>query len=184
MSAGSSSERTIAQSVFEGLFIHGLKPDKEFHAELTRAGYDVRNQKSTYPVEVWNQALLIGSRRCFPDLSLPEAERKLGQRFMIGFFSTITGKLIAVTLPIIGAQGLAKRLPRFWSSAGHGVALTTREIEPGHWHIEMTDPTPHPDFDSGVIDAAFDRVKANATVTVTARRANGYSAEVRWKPAR
>lgn len=177
------SELTIAQSVFEGLFSRALTLTPEFREDLRLIGYDVTRQEPTYHPDVWNAALHVAIKHVHPNLPSDQALRKLGTTFIDGFFQTIAGRFVATALPIVGPDGVMKRLARFWGSGAPGTLVETQPRAPGEWAIKVTHPYPQTDFDVGMFEGGFKRTGVKASVDIVERRPNGYTALVRWTAA-
>lgn len=175
---------TIAQSAFEGLFARALTPSPEFREDLRRIGYDMERQDTKYSPDVWNAALQVAVRYEYPQLPKHDALRKLGGRFIEGYFQTIAGRFVGTALPIVGAEGLMKRLHRFWGSGAPGTRVETKRLGEGDWRIDVTHPYPQADFDMGMFEVGLRRTRVEISVEMIERRVDGYSVRVRWTDPR
>lgn len=74
----SSFGRATQGSFFEGLFIRSLKASGAFASALKECGFDPHQPRALYPIEVWNAALEVAWRHCYPTLEREAAYRELG----------------------------------------------------------------------------------------------------------
>jgi uncharacterized protein (TIGR02265 family) len=126
-----------------------------------------------YPAKVWHDALEVAHRHLYPSMKREAAHRELGRKFIEGFFSTITGKVIAVALPFLGADALIKRIPKFSSMAARGIEVTARR-EGDTWVLTYKDPYPDPDFVAGVLEGNVNRTNNLRAIDIRNRSASGY----------
>ena len=172
----------IKQSVFEGLFVHmvHVQPGTPFAAALQQAGYDVAHPRSNYPSSVLQAVLAVAGRELFPGKPLPEAQWAVGRRFVEGFFKTLAGRTVALLLPVFGAEGLVKQLPRFFLTGNSSSVITvTREGERS-WRFELRDRFPSCEFAGGIIEELMRRAGLEPQVTVVERGAGHFVLRLRW----
>jgi uncharacterized protein (TIGR02265 family) len=174
------AEGTFQQSVFEGLFIHTLKAEGPLADLLRKEGYDLDHQQAVYPARVWRACLEAACRHLHPELPLQEAMQRLGTRFLDGFFSTIAGKLLSVTLPLVGPSVIMRRLPRFFAMGATGVGVSVQQEADRVWRVRVDTAVPVADFDAGVIASALTHAGVKPYVSVVARNAQGHALQVRW----
>ncbi len=176
-SAGSMTHH----AVFEGMFHRALHPTGAFADALRDAGYDLSRPLPRYPTHIWHACLEVARRHAFG--SLPEAEgyRRMGHRFIEGWFETIIGKLIAVGLPLLGPERALERTPRSWSAAQPDLKVELRKVAARHWEATLREHGVLPDFCAGLLEASARVAGApGASVTVRERGPDHCVLEVRW----
>jgi uncharacterized protein (TIGR02265 family) len=105
------SEPMTRATVFDCLFIKGLRADGAL-AELLRAeGVELRSLNAEYPIRVLNRCVDATCAHLYPDLELEDARLRLGRSFVQGFVQTLLGKAVAVGLPMLGPVRYLKRFP-------------------------------------------------------------------------
>ncbi|HZI16733.1 MAG TPA: DUF2378 family protein [Myxococcus sp.] len=176
-----SAGSTTSHAVFEGLFHRALHPTGAFADALREAGYDLKRPQSRYPTHVWHACLEVARRHAFG--SLPEAEgyRRMGHRFIEGWFETIIGKIIAVGLPLLGPERALERAPRTWSAAQPDLKMELRKQAERHWEATLREQGVLPDFCAGLLEGSARVAGAPAaSVTVRERGLDHCVLEVRW----
>ncbi|HET9450975.1 MAG TPA: DUF2378 family protein [Aggregicoccus sp.] len=178
----SRPESTIQQSLFEGLFVHslGAKPGTPLAEALRRAGYDLTRQEASYPRHVWKAALEAACREAYPNLAQEAAMRELGMRFLEGFFQTLAGRAVALLAPMLGPDGVLKRMPRFFSMGTQGTEVVVHEEGKGAWRLEQKDRHPLPEFTAGILTAALLRAGVNPQVVVGERSPERFVLHLTW----
>jgi uncharacterized protein (TIGR02265 family) len=176
------AESTIQQSLFEGLFVHslGAKPGTPLAEALRRAGYDLTRQEASYPRSVWKKSLEAAAREVYPNLAPEAAMRELGVRFLEGFFQTLAGRAVALLAPMLGPEGVLKRMPRFFAMGSQGTGVTVHEEGKRAWRLEQQDRHPLPDFTAGLITAVLLRAGVAPQVAVGERTPEGFTLHATW----
>lgn len=175
-----AADSTMQASVFEGLFVHTLKPSGAFLEDLRRAGFDPQVMEPSYPTPVFKACLAVATRHTAPGAPEPEALRALGGRFLDGYFQTLTGRLLAPLLGILGTEALIKRLPRMLTVGTPSTRVEAVQEGPQAWRLLVSDPCPLPDFLAGIVTAALARTKVQPRVEVRDARADGYVLRLTW----
>jgi uncharacterized protein (TIGR02265 family) len=173
-------ETYVQQSIFEGLFVKMLKPTGAFAEDLLRAGYDLKRQERIYPESVFKACVRIACRHVYPGMEEGAAMRLLGRRFIEGFFDTIAGRIVAVSLPVLGPVGLIRRLPRLWAMGTKGIKAEVREVTARQWLIEVHSRNAMGDFDAGFVSYLLERMGVDPKVEVTERREEYTVLSVSW----
>jgi uncharacterized protein (TIGR02265 family) len=181
MQGSPSAGRVTQGSFFEGLFIHSLRASGPFADALRASGFDVGKTKAIYPIEVWNEALEVAWRHCYPGLSREAAYRELGRQLGEGFLKTWMGKVVDMGLPMLGPERLISRIPNL-------VALDTFRYDVSvtqlGWHHHRvcfrSDPDAKPDLMAGLIESGLRRTGIVPCVTVTMRAARDFDIDVTW----
>lgn len=125
----STAEPVALQSMFEGLFVRALKVDGAFKDKLRAKGYDVDRPRTRYPMAVWLDCVDVAALEVFPGLARPQAWVQLGRRFIDGYFETLVGRMIGVTLPFLSPKTFVGRVPRFVTTGLEGEVSLTWEDE-------------------------------------------------------
>ena len=180
MGSTTGAGQQTALAAFEGLFQKTLKADGEFRRELRVAGYDMDAPKAFYPSEVWNRCIDVALRHVTPGKKREEALRALGKVLIDGFFQTIVGSVISVGLPMLGAERVVQRLPRYITSTSLGVKMTVEKMGERRYLLRSIDAYALPELTAGLIEAGLLRTKTAGTATVGERPPDAYAVEVRW----
>jgi uncharacterized protein (TIGR02265 family) len=171
-------------TAFEGLFVRALQPTGAFAEALRAAGYEVGSPpRAEYPTRVWQACVDLARRHTFPQLPRPEGERRLGERFMDGFFQTLSGKLLGATLPVLGPDTVMQRLPRLWASSQPNMGVATTRVAERHWTVTLRERGVMADFCVGVISAVLKRTRVEPELVVAEHDAEHCVLTVRWRGA-
>ncbi|REG32319.1 uncharacterized protein (TIGR02265 family) [Archangium gephyra] len=181
MMQDSFSGRATQGSFFEGLFVRSLQASGPFADELRACGYDPRNPKAIYPIEVWNAALEVAWRHCYTGWTREAAYREMGRQLGLGFLQTWMGKVVDMGLPMLGPERLMGRVPSL-------LALDTFRYEvrvlPLGWHQYRVsirnDPDAKPDLIAGLLEAGLSRTGVKPTTTVVMRSGPDFDIDVSW----
>jgi len=158
----------IAVNTFEALFLKALQVEGPVVAELKAVGFDVARLEPSYDVTVWRAALDVAGRHAYPDLSRDQADYQLGARLVDGYFDTLVGKVMLAAFPLLSAEALCKRLPRYFASGIDNVEKLP-ELEalgPGHFRVTLFGDGGVPWFTCGAIDAVLARKQVQPRSTV------------------
>jgi uncharacterized protein (TIGR02265 family) len=161
------------QSVFEGLFTNVLKPKGLFAEDLVAVGYDPQRPERTYPTRIWIEAVKVACRHACPGMSEPEALNRLGRLYIGGYLDTIIGRLIGVSLQVLGPEMLIKRLPRWSAMGASGIEISVAQQAPGVWKATWKDTYPLAEFIAGVMQGGAARA-GFTSVELAAKRVDGF----------
>jgi uncharacterized protein (TIGR02265 family) len=171
----------IAGSTFEGLFLKTLKVQGPIVQQLRRLGFDPEKMEAAYSVEVWRKSLQLAAKEYYPTLSSTDAEFQLGSRMVGGFLETIAGKVIAAALPFLSADGLCKRLPRFFSSGTIGMPPPTlTHLGERHYQVTMYGDQGVPWFTAGAVDAVMRINQVTPNIKVETVTSTSFTVGIRW----
>lgn len=161
----------VKKVVFEGLFGQalGTKADSALGRALREAGYDLANPAPQYPRAVWAAAVGLACEHTYPTLERSQAMRELGQRFIDGFFRTLGGRTLALLLPALGWESIARIVPRFFTQHSPGTEVLVHREAPEQWRFEFRYPCALPDFDAGIFEGALRRATVRARIEVVER---------------
>jgi uncharacterized protein (TIGR02265 family) len=176
-----AAQPRIPSSVFEGLFVRGLKPHPQLAQALAAEGYDPRCPEVEYPVQVWKRCVTVARTLVHADLSDEEAYRLLGRKLTEGFADTLVGRVAAVALPMIGAARVVERLPRYLALMGRP-DLDVRLVPVGERARYVTIPDTHnrPEFIAGALEVALERAHVRPFISVEERSHLGFRLLIRW----
>lgn len=110
------SQVIALQHMFEGLYGRSLRPTGALKERLRERGYDLDRPRTSYPLAVWADCLDASASELHPKLPRADAWERLGGQFIDGYFETLVGRMIAVTLPFMSAKLFLGRVPRFMTT--------------------------------------------------------------------
>ncbi len=181
MSPPPAARSMTHHAVFEGMFHRALHPTGAFAEALRGAGYDLERPLPRYPTHVWHACLEVARRHAFGELPEAEGYRRMGHRFIEGWFETIIGRLIAVGLPLLGPERSLQRMPRSWSAAQPDLKMDLRKVAERHWLVTLREHGVLPDFCAGILEASARRAGVpKLSVTVSERGPEHCVLDVRW----
>ncbi|MCY1080878.1 DUF2378 family protein [Archangium lansingense] len=177
----SFSGRATQGSFFEGLFVHSLKASGPFADALRECGYDPRHPKAIYPIEVWNAALEVAWRHCYPGMAREAAYREMGRQLGLGFLRTWMGKVVDMGLPMLGPDRLMARVPSLLALDTFRYDVKVLPLGQRQYRVSIRkDPDAKPDLIAGLLDAGLGRTGVRATTTVTMRNGQDFDVDVSW----
>lgn len=160
---------TTDNNIFEGLFAKLLKPQGAFKADLRAAGYDVDNPELRYPTATWMACIEVAARHVYPELSREDAHRKLGQRFVGRYLTTILGRIIRTLVFALGVDKFIMQLPKVVALSSTGLTADAKKLDaPGEYSIVFRGESQSPDFiagafEGGAQDVSIFKLKAEVT---------------------
>ncbi|HEX8699197.1 MAG TPA: DUF2378 family protein [Myxococcaceae bacterium] len=177
----SLSGRVTQGSFFEGLFVRALQAEGALADALRTVGVDVRHLQPSYPIEVWNDALEVTWRQRFAHLGREAAYRELGRQMALGFTRTLVGKVVDVSLPLLGPDRFVQRIPSLSRLDSFEYKVEVARLAERHYRVSYReDPDAKPDFMAGLFEEGLRRTGIAPTVTVTLRELQGFDLELRW----
>ncbi|WP_224246850.1 DUF2378 family protein [Hyalangium gracile] len=175
------SGRVTQGSFFEGLFVRALGAEGAFADALRTVGVDVRRLQPSYPIEVWNEALEVAWKQRFAHLERESAYRELGRQLAYGFIKTLVGKVVEVSLPLLGPERFVQRLPSLSRLDTFDYEVEVERLAERRYRVSYRrDPDAKPDFMAGLFEVGLRRTGVEPTVTVTMRERAGFDLEMRW----
>ena len=171
------------QSVFEGLFTNVLKPKGKFVEDLVAVGYDPQHPERTYPTRIWVNAVKVACRHACPGMPEGEALNRLGRLYIGGFLDTIIGRLIGVSLQVLGPEAIIKRLPRWAAMGATGIEITLLQQGPSEWKATWKDAYPLAEFLTGILQGGGERAGISA-VELVGKRPDGFDIVFRTAASR
>lgn len=175
------SGRVTQGSFFEGLFVRALGARGALADALRTVGVDVRHLQSSYPIEVWNDALEVAWKQCYPHLDRESAYRELGRQLAYGFIRTLVGKVVDVSLPLLGPERFVQRIPSLSRLDTFDYEVEVERLGERRYRVSYRqDPDAKPDFMAGLFEVGLRRAGVEPTVVVTMRGPTGFDLEMRW----
>ncbi len=173
--------RATQGSFFEGLFIHSLRASGAFADALRDCGFDTHHPKALYPIEVWNEALEVAWRHCYPGLERERAYHELGRQLILGFLKTRMGWVVGMSLPLLGPERLLSRLPSLFSLDTFRYDIEVRQLGWRHYLVCFrNDPDAKPDLVAGCIEEGLHKAGCMPTCSVTRRAGQDFDIELWW----
>jgi uncharacterized protein (TIGR02265 family) len=171
----------VPASVFEGLFVRGLKAEGRLVSELAALGYDIKKPEMDYPIQLWQRVTTLARQELYPELSEEHAYRLLGRQLVTGFAETLIGRVAAVALPMIGPLRALERVPRYLAMMGRtDIAVTLTPVGERGRRIHLTDRYNRPDLMAGGLERMLELTSVQPRITVEERSPDGYRLLVRW----
>jgi uncharacterized protein (TIGR02265 family) len=167
--------------LFEGLFVHGLPRNEAFEQEMREAGFDRDDLLPQYPLRLFRQCLDIACRHFYPGLTVEEGRRRLGQQFVQGFSQTVLGRVVSVTLPLLGPARFLKKFPehlRFDSSP-----ILVSSVQMGERQFRMDFRTGvglSPHFLRGILEESLRATRVNPAIRVVQNSPISFDLHITW----
>lgn len=175
------SGRVTQGSFFEGLFIRALAAEGAFADALRTVGVDVRRLQPRYPIEVWNEALEVAWKHRFSHLAREAAYRELGRQLAHGFLRTLVGKVVDVSLPLLGPERFIQRIPALSKLDAFEYQVQVERLSERRFRVSYReDPDAKPDFMAGLFEAGLRKTGVEPVVEVTKREPTAFEVELRW----
>ena len=175
----------VFQHAVEGLFQVGLKGrmTPPVQARLKDAGLDLsRPLLPAYPRAAWNHFIQISAEGLWPGESPERAYFALGRQLLLGYSRTLMGGAIIRLLRLIGPRRTLDRMTQNFRSGGNYNRCTVTEVGPREVLLWLNEPTLHPGYVAGILDAVLELVgAAQRDVQVHGRDAKGCTYRVRWE---
>lgn len=171
----------VPASVFEGLFVRGIKAEGRLAAELAALGYDMKKPEMDYPIHLWQRTVTLARQAVYAELGEEEAYRQLGRQLVVGFSETFIGRVAAVALPMIGPLRALERVPRYLAMMGRtDIEVTLSPVGERGRRIHLTDRYNRPDLMAGGLERMLELTSVQPRITVEERSPEGYRLLVRW----
>ncbi|AGC47922.1 hypothetical protein MYSTI_06649 [Myxococcus stipitatus DSM 14675] len=171
----------IPGSVFEGLFVRGLKVSGRLAQELEALGYDIRKPEVDYPIQLWQRAVALVRQEVFGELTDEEAHRQVGRTLVDGFAETLLGRVAAVALPMIGPARAAERIPRYLAMMGRpDLEVTMTPVGERGRRLVIPDRFNRPELFAGGFERMLEMANAQPRITVEERFSDSYRLLIRW----
>jgi uncharacterized protein (TIGR02265 family) len=167
--------------LFEGLFVHGLPRDEAFEAELHEAGFDRDDLLPQYPLRLFRQCLDIACRHFYPGLTVEEGRRRLGQQFAQGFLQTVLGRVVSVSLPLLGPARFLKKFPEHLRFDSSPIVVNTVQVSERQFRLEFrTGVGLSPYFLRGLLEEGLRMTRVSPNVRVTQNSPISFDLHITW----
>lgn len=171
----------VPASVFEGLFVRGLKAQGRLAQELEALGYHMKKPEMDYPNALWQRAVALARQEVYPELGEEEAYRQLGRQLVTGFAETLIGRVAAVALPMVGPARALERVPRYLTMMGRtDIEVTLSPVGERGRRIHLMDRYNRPDLMAGGLERMLELTSVQPRINVEERSAEGYRLLIRW----
>jgi uncharacterized protein (TIGR02265 family) len=163
----SLEEGTTSALAFEGLFLRGLEPSEDLRLALGGIGVELDALEPRYPSTVWIAAIDLARSYLAGVSGDPDVtERLLGRACFDGALRTLSGRLLAVTIPLMTVRSILARLELYLRMGRDDLSVDFHEDAAGYC-LRVTDPaTARPQFFAGLVEAALDLTGGRYALTV------------------
>jgi uncharacterized protein (TIGR02265 family) len=167
--------------LFEGLFVHGLPRNEVFEAELREAGFEREDLLPQYPLRLFRQCLDIACRHFYPGLTVEEGRRRLGQQFAQGFAQTVLGRVVSVSLPLLGPVRFLKKFPEHVRFDSSPILVNTVQVAERQFRLEFrTGVGLSPHFLRGLLEEGLRMTNATPSIRVTQASPVSFDLHITW----
>ncbi len=150
----------FSQSV-EGLFVKGISLSADTRNALRAAGLDLdRPLRPGYPAADVHRWIELVARVQFPELTIADGVRRIGNRAISGLEDGLIGKAMAAGLKLIGPKRALQRVDRIFKSNNNYQTATLLELTETSAKVQMSDVFGLPWFYVGVFEAAVRAIGA------------------------
>jgi uncharacterized protein (TIGR02265 family) len=163
----SPEEGTTSAMAFEALFLRGLEASEDLRLALGGIGVELDALEPRYPSAVWIAAIDLARSYLAGASGDSEAtERRLGRACFDGALRTLSGRLLAVTIPLMSVRSLLARAELYLRMARDDLWVDFDEGASGY-RLRVTDPaTARPQFFSGLLEGAMSLVGKPCAIAV------------------
>jgi uncharacterized protein (TIGR02265 family) len=170
----------VDSSLFEALF-RVKPPDEALTAQLHALGIDAAHLASHYRAAQWRAVVELYRHHLFPDDLGSVGHRKLGLALANAFGGTLTGRLLAATLPLLNPMQLLRRWPRFVRMGRTDVTLNVVELGERSVRLESFDPVDVPmEVNFGLLEYCFERMGERVELKIVSHEAEQYVVHCSW----
>ncbi len=167
--------------LFEGLFVHGLPRNEAFEEELRQAGFDRDDLLPRYPLRLFRQCLDIACRHFYPGLTVEEGRRRLGQQFAKGFSQTVLGRVVGVSLPLLGPVRFLKKFPEHLRFDSSPILVNSVQVGERQFRMEFrTGVGLSPHFLRGILEESLRATRVNPAIRVVQNSPISFDLHITW----
>jgi uncharacterized protein (TIGR02265 family) len=151
-------------------------------AQLKANGLDVeRPPRAAYPATQFEAWVRLAAQALFPEETLGEAQRLLGQRFFDGWQGTVTGAAVSAFLRLIGPRRSLSRVGRAFRN-GNNFTVTQTTFEEGNVAlVDFVQTQNLADFVRGNLEAGLVLMRVKGEVTIVSKGAREFVLRVEWR---
>lgn len=137
-----ASQAVVFVHTVESVFQRALKDDltPSLVARLRAMGLDLeRKLLPAYPVTLWNAVLEETVKTLSPTQPVPEAARRLGERMIEGYRSTLVGQAVLAMARVLGPRRALLRSRQNWRSGNNYSEVTVEELAPTDFRLTFNE---------------------------------------------
>jgi uncharacterized protein (TIGR02265 family) len=154
-----AEQRLIYEQSIEAMYLkaHPEKLTPQVKAALRELGIDLDQKlKPFYNADAVNDATRLFRRLAYGHVADDEqAYSQMGERILDGYFNTIYGKPLVSLLKLLGAKRIVDRLPQAMTASSNYMKVTVEWKGPTEAWLTLSDTSPSPHLNLGVIRRAF-----------------------------
>jgi uncharacterized protein (TIGR02265 family) len=167
--------------LFEGLFVHGLPRNEPFEAEMRGAGFDRDDLLPQYPLRLFRQGLDIAGKHFYPGLTVEEGRRRLGQLFVQGFGQTVLGRVVSVSVPLLGPVRFLKKFPEHLRFDSSPIVVNAVQVSERQFRMEFrTGVGLSPYFLRGVLEEGLKMARVTPAIRVAQTSPISFDLHITW----
>jgi uncharacterized protein (TIGR02265 family) len=154
-----TQERLVFSPSVEALLMRGVghRMTPGLQEQLRELGIDLgKPLLPAYPTEVWERAVEVVARALHPDLSMAEAQWKLGESTVYGFEQTVLGKAMVALSKLIGPRRALLRFPTMSKSSNNYSSMSLRELAANDFEVVCEPFVGWSEYVQGCIRAVLD----------------------------
>lgn len=154
-----AQERLVFSPSVEALLIRGVGDQltDEVREEVRELGIDLaRPLLPGYSTTVWNRVVDHIATALHPDLTMADAQYKLGQSTVYGFERTTLGKAMVAVSKLIGPRRALLRFAGSSRSSNNYSYMEARQISPNEIELDASPFEGHAEYVQGCLNALID----------------------------
>lgn len=149
-------ERLVFSPSVEALLIRGVgdRLTPQLKRELVKLGFDIDQPLlPAYSATAWQKAVDLIATELYPDVSMPQAQRSLGESTVHGFERTTLGKAMVAVSKLIGSRRALMRFAGSSRSSNNYSRMEARELSPNEIEFLCMPYDGWPEFVAGCLTA-------------------------------
>jgi len=176
-----SVEPMTRSILFEGLFVHGVKRDSYFEAELRKVGFDRDDLLPQYPMSLFRKCLDIACRCFYPGLTVEEGRRRLGHQFVQGFARTVLGGAVSAGVPLVGPVRFLKKFPEHLRFDTSPISVNAVQVNERQFRLDFRASVDlSPFFLQGVVEEGLRLTRVVPSIRVVRHSPISFTLHVTW----
>lgn len=185
MSDAGVQQRVMFENVFEAVLVrgYGQRMTPALKRQLKLDGVDLDKPLApAYPVEVWMRVVHAVGVHLEGGADL-EAQKKVGARFMAGYFETLLGRSVLPLLKLLGPLRSLRRMTQNFRGGNNFVETKVTEASPTDVTLWMNHCLAgNPGFVMGLLQHGLERIGApSPRVEAVAHAPSGEATvRIRW----
>lgn len=167
--------------LFESLFVHGLPRDEHLEAELREVGFDRDDLLPQYPLRLFRQCLDVACRHLYPGLTVEEGRRRLGHQFVQGFCQTVLGRVVSVSMPLLGPMRFLKKFPEHLRFDSSPIMVNAVQVGERQFRMEFrTGVGLSPYFLRGILEEGLRMTRSTPSIRVLQQSPISFDLHITW----